>query len=178
MTDPVHRVVLIGYMCSGKSTVGAALARRLEWSFVDLDAEIEHLTGGSVKALVQAQGERALRALEDELTGRLAGCREVVLAPGGGWITVPDRLAALGPGTLAVWLQASPETIVRRVDQDPRERPFRDHPDPLEAVGRMLDARDPFYRLADFSVVTDRRSAEAVAIEIEAVVRRVGGARS
>lgn len=171
MREPVERVVLLGYMCSGKSTVGAALARRLEWELVDLDAEIEHRAGQPVKALVDSAGEAALRAMEAELTLALAGRTGVVLAPGGGWITQPELLAALGPGTLSVWLRSSPKEIVRRLKGAPGPRPFQDLPDPLPLVARMVAERTPLYALADLAVETDGVSAEAVAYRIERVVR-------
>ena len=171
MNTTVRRVVLLGYMCSGKSTVGAALARRLEWAFVDLDAEIEHHTGQPVKSLVAAAGEQALRALEEELTLSLAGAEEVVLAPGGGWITRPERLGVLGEGTLSVWLRTSPEEVVRRLMADPAERPFRSHPDPMAAVDAMIQERQPLYDLADLVVDTDGATPEAIAFRLEAVVR-------
>jgi shikimate kinase len=174
MMETVRRVVLLGPTCSGKSTVGAALARRLEWAFVDLDAEIEHHTGQAVKTLVAREGEPALRALEAELSRELSGTDELVLAPGGGWITQPELLAGLGAGTLSVWLQASADELLRRLADDPLERPLRAHPDPGAAFDRLLAEREPCYRLADLAITTDGRSPESIAFEIECFVRGVG----
>jgi shikimate kinase len=174
MIATIRRVVLLGYMCSGKSTVGAALARRLEWAFVDLDAEIEHRTGRPVKSLVAEAGEGALRALEADLTAALARDDRLVVAPGGGWITQPDLLAALGPDTLSVWLQASPEETLRRLRAGGPGRPFRDHPNPIGPILQMLAEREPLYALADVAITTDGRSPEEIAFEIECAVRAVG----
>jgi shikimate kinase len=171
MMEAVHRVVLLGLMCSGKSTVGAALARRLEWAFVDLDAEIEHHTGQAVKSLVVSEGEAALRALEADLSRELAGAEGLVLAPGGGWITQPRLLEQLGEGTLSVWLQTSVEEIERRLDADPVDRPLRSHPERPSAIRRVLDDREPYYQLADLVIRTDGRSPESIAFEIETIVR-------
>jgi len=167
----LRRVVLLGYMCSGKSTVGAALARRLEWLFVDLDAEIEHRAGQPVKSLVATSGEASLRAMEAGITLELAHADRVVIAPGGGWVTQPELLDALGAETLSVWLQASPAEVVARLLADESPRPFQDHPDPLGQVTAMMAARQPLYDLADLAVPTDGRSPEEVAFEIERVVR-------
>ena len=167
----IRRVVLLGYMCSGKSTVGAALARRLEWLFVDLDAEIEHRAGQPVKSLVATAGEPALRALEAELTLELADAEGVVIAPGGGWIMQPQLLEALGDGTLSVWLLTSPGEVVARLLADDAPRPFQDHPDPLSRVTGMLAAREWLYALADLAVPTDGRSPAEIACEIERLVR-------
>jgi len=168
---PVDRVVLLGYMTSGKSTVGAAVARRLEWGFLDFDVEIERREGLTVPDLVAENGMERLRELEAALTGEVAGGRHLVLAPGGGWITRPELLALLGPGTLAVWLRVSPEETARRLMADTIERPFRDLDDPVPPIARMIAERESLYRLADLSIPTDGRSTESIAYEIETVVR-------
>jgi shikimate kinase len=166
-----RRVVLLGYMCSGKSTVGAALARRLEWSYLDFDVEIEHREGRTVKEVVESGGQEHFRALEAALTEEAAVAAGAVLAPGGGWITRPEMLDVLGPDTLAVWLRVSAGETVRRLREDVIDRPFRQDPDALAKVAEMLAAREPLYRLADLTVPVDGRTPEEIAFEIEQVVR-------
>jgi shikimate kinase len=168
---PVERVVLLGYMTAGKSTVGAAVARRLEWRFLDFDVEIGRREGIGVPDLVAESGMERLRELEAELTEEVSGARHLVLAPGGGWITRPELLARLGPATLAVWLRVSPEETARRLMEDDIERPFRDRIDPVPMIARMIAEREPLYRLADLSIPTDGRPIESIAFEIECVVR-------
>lgn len=167
----IERVVLLGYMTSGKSTVGQALARRLEWEFLDFDVEIEHRAGASVKDIIASRGEAAFREMEAALTAEVAARPGVVLAPGGGWITRPDQLDRLGSRTLSVWLRVSVDETVRRLNTDSIERPFRGHPNPREMIGQMLAQREPLYRLADLSVPAEGRSPEGVAFEIETIVR-------
>lgn len=168
---PVERVVLLGYMTSGKSTVGQALARRLEWSFLDFDVEIERRDGRTIRAIVDEEGEGHFRDLESALTDELAGRPYLVLAPGGGWITRPEQLTALGPGTLAAWLRVSPQETARRLRADTIDRPFREMEDPVPRIARMLEQREPLYRLADVSIPTDGRSPESIAFELETIVR-------
>lgn len=167
----IERVVLLGYMTSGKSSVGQALARRLEWEFLDFDVEIEHRAGCTVKDIVESQGEEALREMEAALTEEVAERPGLVLAPGGGWITRPEQLDRLGSRTLSVWLRVSVDETVRRLNADSIERPFRGHPDPRELIAGMLAAREPLYRLADVSVPAEGRTPEGVAFEIETIVR-------
>lgn len=167
----VVRVVLLGYMASGKSSVGAALARRLEWEYLDFDVEIERRTGAAVREIIETEGEEKFREMEAALTEEAADAGFVVLAPGGGWITRPEMLDALGPGTLAVWLQVTPEETVRRIKDDSIDRPFREHPDPADRIAEMLAEREPLYRLADLSVPSDARTVEEIAFEVEQVVR-------
>lgn len=167
----IERVVLLGYMTSGKSTVGQALARRLEWEFLDFDVEIEHRAGATVKEIIASRGEEAFREMEAALTAEVAERPGVVLAPGGGWITRPEQLDRLGSRTLSVWLRVSVDETVRRLNADSIDRPFRGHPNPREIIGKMLAGREPLYRLADLSVPAEGRTPEGVAFEIETIVR-------
>ena len=161
-------------MCSGKSTVGAALARRLEWPLLDFDHEIENREGLPVPAIIEQDGEEYFRSLEAALTEEVADVGGLVLAPGGGWITRPELLEMLRPRTLAVWLRVSPAETVRRLLEEGRDRPLSDHPDPIAPVSAMMAEREPLYRLADVAVPGDARSAEEVAFEIEQIVRTRG----
>ena len=167
----IERVVLLGYMTSGKSSVGQALARRLEWEFLDFDVEIEHRAGATVKEVIAAEGEERFREMEAALTAEIADRPGMVLAPGGGWITRPEQLDVLGSRTLSVWLRVSVDETVRRLREDSIDRPFRDHPDPRAMIAQMLAEREPLYRLADVSVPAEGRSVEDVAFEIETIVR-------
>jgi shikimate kinase len=167
----IERVVLLGYMTSGKSTVGQALARRLEWDFLDFDVEIEQREGRTVKEIIATDGEEVFRRMEAALTDEAAARAGLVLAPGGGWILNPAQLEVLGPTTLSAWLRVSVDETVRRLRADTIDRPFRAHPDPRPMIARMLAERDPLYRLADLSLPAEGRSPETIAFEIETVVR-------
>lgn len=171
---PIERVVLIGFMCSGKSSVADALARRLDWRFMDFDVEIERRVGRPLPSLIDERGEEYFRSLEAELTHDVAEVPGVVLAPGGGWITQPELLELLRPRTLSVWLRVSPEETVRRLLADDIDRPLRDHPDPESPVREILSEREPLYRRADLTVPGDGRSVEELAFEIEQLARTRG----
>lgn len=173
----IERIVLLGFMCSGKSTVGSALARRLDWDYLDFDVEIEHREGRSVGEIIDVEGEEYFRAREAQLTEEIADTPYLVVAPGGAWITRPELLQHMRPGTLAIWLNVSPEETVRRLMEDDIDRPFRDHPDPLSPISSMIAEREPLFRLADAMVPADRRSVEELAFEIEQLVRTRGCAR-
>lgn len=170
----VERVVLLGYMCSGKSTVAQMLARRLEWDYLDFDVEIERREGRTVAEIIETSGEEYFRELEATLTAEAAEARALVLAPGGGWITRPELLDQLGPGTLSAWLRVSPQETVRRLREDTIARPFKDHPDPVGRIAEMLAEREPLYRLADTGIPAGSRTPETIAFEIEQLVRTRG----
>jgi shikimate kinase len=174
----VNRIVLLGYMCSGKSSVGEALARRLEWDFLDFDVEIERREERIVREIIETDGESYFRGLEETLTGEVADAPRLVIAPGGGWITSPELLNSMGRGTLAVWLYVTPEETVRRLKADSIARPFKELDDPTEQVASMIVQREPLYRLADVTIPADVRSVESVAFEIEQIVRTRGVAKA
>jgi shikimate kinase len=158
-------------MCSGKSTVGQSLARRLEWDFLDFDVEIEQREERTIADLIDAKGEEYFREAEAGLTEEVSDARGLVLSPGGGWITRPELLEAIRPGTLSVWLSVSVDETVRRLRSDPIDRPFKDHPEPEELIAAMLLEREPLYRRSDLRIPASGRSPEEIAFEIEQVVK-------
>jgi shikimate kinase len=175
-SNRIERAVLLGFMGSGKSTVGQALARRMEWDFIDFDVEIERREGRSVAEIIADRGEQYFRAMEEELTGAAGHRRRVVLAPGGGWITEPALLESIRPNTFAAWLSISARETVRRLRADAIHRPLMDHPDPIIPISEMIAEREPLFRLADLRVPSEGRTIEAIAFEIEQVLRGRGAA--
>lgn len=167
----VERVVLLGYMCSGKSSVGESLARRLGWQFLDFDVEIERREGVGVARIIEERGESTFRAMESALTEEIANEPEIVIAPGGGWITQPELLEAIRTGTLSAWLHVPVNETVRRLREDPNDRPFKELDDPAPKISRMMEEREPLYRRADLMVPAGNRPIEAIAFELEMMVR-------
>lgn len=168
----VRRVVLLGSMASGKSTVGALLARRLGWPHLDFDREIEREHGRPVAEIFAEGGEAAFRSAEAAITPRLLRTAPAVLTPGGGWVTNPGVLGMLPPDTMSVWLRVSaPEVVRRAVADGGPARPLLQDGDPLDRVERLLRDREPLYRRADLHLDTDGRTPDQVAADLEARVR-------
>lgn len=172
----VERVVLVGFLGSGKSSVGRALALRLDWDFFDFDAEIREREGKPLSAVADKEGADYLRHAERLLTDEVAGRDRLVIAPGGAWITQPELLEALGPSTLAVWLKVSPSEAFERI-QGSEDHPWAGESDALDRIGDLMRSRESLFRLADLSVPTNWRSPEAIAFEIEQIVRTRGCVR-
>jgi shikimate kinase len=169
--DP-RRVLLVGFMASGKSTVGPLLARHLGWRFVDLDECVEAEEGRPVSEIFRLRGEAHFREVEDRLTrGKLREDR-VVLGSGGGWAAHPGRLRDLPAGTVSVWLRVSPEEAVRRSEDQPGRRPLLGGPDAVREARDLLSAREVQYVDADLEVDTEGRTPEDVADHIVALVTR------
>lgn len=159
----IRRVVLIGFMAAGKSTVGRLLADRLGWRFIDLDERIEAIAGRSVADIFARDGESAFRALEEQATHTLVTEGDVVIAPGGGWVTSPALLDALRPGSLVVWLRISPREAVRRALAEQRPRPLLEGGDPLSRAEMLLAERTRYYEAADIAVDAEGRDPDDVA---------------
>lgn len=158
----MERVLLVGFMGSGKSTVGRLLARRIGWRFVDVDAQVEAAVGCTVAELFARDGEAAFRRLEDRFAREALGTTEIVIATGGGWPAREDRMARLPAGTLSVWLQIDAGIAVRRTARRPGTRPLLDVDDPLETARRLLREREPHYRRADLHLRSGGASPDDV----------------
>jgi shikimate kinase len=166
LPDQVRRVVLVGLMGAGKTTIGQLLARRLGWSFVDLDVAIETRTARTVSQIFTEEGEDAFRQLEQQLTAELASRDRIVFAPGGGWITQPGAVALLAADTAVFWLQVTAEEAVRRVQQDVIVRPLLQRGDPLEVARGLAEQRNALYQKIGVPIQTEQWAPEQVTSEI------------
>lgn len=175
-TGSVERIVLIGFMGAGKSTVGPLLARTLDWRFVDLDAEVGQAEGSSVTELIRRRGIERFRELESKAGRRVLRRRRVVVAMGGGWAAEPGHMDMLDELSVAVWLRVTPETALARIRAAPHSRPLLDVGDPLVAAQRLLRARTAHYRRSDITIDTEDRSPAQVVGEIlrQPVLRGAG----
>ena len=170
---PIERVLLWGFMASGKTAVGSALAARLGWSHLDLDEEIVRRAGKPVVSIFREEGEAAFRALEIACTRDILSHHNAVISPGGGWITNPGVQDAIPPRTLTVWLRVSPEAVLARLrlDQGGPERPLLATSDPDARIRSLLAEREPAYARAERAIMTDGRSVASIVDELETIVR-------
>lgn len=153
--SPFQRILLVGLMGSGKTTLGRLLASEMGWSFVDLDEAIELDDGREIPRIFQEDGEEGFRQIEHALALRLLSEDRVVLAAGGGWPCQEGRLEGAGPGTLSIWLRVSSKEALDRVLRQRTRRPLLEVPDPLARMEDLLAAREPYYRKASWWVDTE-----------------------
>ena len=146
------RILLIGMMGAGKTTVGRALAERLGWSYADVDDLVERRTGRTVPELFAERGEVAFRAEETAALVALAGGRQpTVISVGGGAVLADANRRVLRDVGFVIWLRASVETLARRVGKG-EGRPLLTG-DPAELLGRLLRQRVSLYEDTAHAVV-------------------------
>ena len=168
--NPGHRsdqplVCLVGFMGSGKTTVGVLLARQLAWRFEDLDARIEQSAGLTISSIFDRRGEAAFREIEREqlekTLGRVAESGEaMVLALGGGTYAQPGIVEILRAfGAVVIWLDCPVDLLLARCAIMDNRPLFRDE----VSFRNLLAERLPFYEQADYRVPGDDDPANVVA---------------
>jgi shikimate kinase len=171
---PGTPIVLIGFMATGKTTVGRLVAERLNRRFLDLDHLVEEAAGMKVPELFRTQGEPAFRKAEAEALRRALGTDDVVLATGGGAACREDNLRLMLAEGFVVALSAPPSEVLKRTG-GASGRPLLDGAaDPLAEAQRLLGQREPFYARAHLRVDTVGKAPQDVAAEIVAAVRQEG----
>ena len=160
-------IVLIGYMGTGKTAVGEALAARLGMKFIEMDRMIEERAGKKISDIFREKGETAFRELEIETTKNIAKENNTVIACGGGVVLNKINIDRLKNNSLIVYLTASPKTILKRVASEQGQRPLLEVENQLKTITDMLKFRKPYYeRAADITVNTSQKGIETVADEI------------
>ena len=163
--EPLKRIVLTGFMGSGKSTAGPMVAARLGWNFVDADDVIASQAGCSIAEFFRRHGEERFRDLEHDVIARLAAGDSLVLALGGGAIERSETRELLldAPATLLVHLEVKLETTLARCRGSEHERPVLADRANLES---RYARRLPLYRIAHVTIPVDILTPQQVADEV------------
>lgn len=157
----MHRnIILIGFMGTGKSTVGQALAAALDWTFVDMDERIVEKAGQSIPEIFATHGEAYFRDLESDVLHELAGGAKQVIATGGGAVLRPANREVMLKGGLVVNLKADAETIIHRVKGD-ANRPLLAG-DVEERVRKLLQERRGMYDYAHLAIDTSSMQVDEI----------------
>lgn len=163
-------IVLIGYRCTGKTSVGKRLSKRLGLAFYDSDAIIQEETGQTVQEIVDAGGWPAFRAEEKKIISRLALQDNCVIALGGGAVLDPENMAAMKVNGRVIWLTADIRTILERMARDEAttaQRPPLNGRDRVLEATLVLEERTPLYEgAADLTIDTRNRDFNEIVEEI------------
>lgn len=156
----MDNLILVGFSCSGKTTLGRNVARRLRLTFVDTDRFIEEVTGRTIPEIFRDEGEAHFRAIEREAIEHIMQERNQVVSTGGGAFVDLDNRQRLRDGNLVIHLQVRPETVVDRLrnSRSGRPRPLLDSPDPLKRVVQLMDDRKEAYSAAHVTIGVDDRT--------------------
>lgn len=171
-----EKLALVGLRGAGKTTIGQALARRLAVPFVEVDAAVEERAGMRLGEIFEFHGALRYRELERQtLEAVLARPGGAVLATGGSVVTAPESWALLRNSTHTIWLRATPEVHLSRVEAQGDFRPMRGRADALSELKELLTRREPLYAQCNRAVDTVGRSVEEVVTELEGEARRLAG---
>jgi XRE family aerobic/anaerobic benzoate catabolism transcriptional regulator len=161
------RIALVGLRGAGKSTLGRALALRLEVPFVELDRRIEEAAGLPLATVFELHGAAGYRRLEAETLERvLAEGERFVLATGGSIASSPATFARLRQACHTVWLRAAPESHYERVVAQGDRRPMAGRPRALDELKAILAEREPLYARCELRLDTDALDVEAAAAQL------------
>jgi shikimate kinase len=160
------RIILVGLMAVGKSTIGRALADMLGFAFYDTDQVIEQRAGAPVAWIFDVEGESGFRDREQQVLDELTREDGIVLATGGGIVLRPCNRAMLRSRGTVIHLDSPVERLVERTRRD-RKRPLLQGGDPRETLRRLSEERGPLYaEVADYRFVTDRQGVKTLARDI------------
>jgi shikimate kinase len=163
---------LVGFMGTGKTTVGRAVARRIGFKCLDSDHEIERRARKSVAEIFAREGEAEFRLLERWFVEEGHPPRRAVVACGGGLIVQPGMLGLLARRGVVVCLHASIETILARTGRHAKTRPLLDVEDPDARARALYAEREAIYRSAGTLVLTDSRPLTEIAAHVIRIWRR------
>jgi shikimate kinase len=158
-------IYILGFMGSGKTSVGKRLAEKLDKRFVDLDEAIEQKEGMSISDIFIKKGEDYFRKIEKEVIGEIAKEKDIVVSTGGGVVLDSNNFEVMKKSGITVSLLASPEVVYERV-KDSNLRPLLEVEDPMGEIKKLLFERAHFYIKSDIIVDTSDLSIEEAADDI------------
>lgn len=164
-------LVLVGFMGTGKTSVGKRLAAQLRMRYVDTDHMVERKSGRQISDIFAEDGEAAFRSLEHEVVCQVSERDAQVISTGGGVVLDAANMTALKRNGTVFCLTATPEEIYKRVGHQ-THRPLLQTPDPLAQIRTMLAERDPYYAEADHIIRTTGRSFSEISASIKRIYMR------
>ncbi|HOW42046.1 MAG TPA: shikimate kinase [Candidatus Omnitrophota bacterium] len=168
-------IYLVGFMGTGKTSVGKALAAQKGLSFVDLDTRIEIREKRPIKTIFSQEGEAYFRAIERAALEDVAIQQDQVVSCGGGIVLAPENIRTMKQHGVMICLAASVDCILKRTGTS-ADRPLLQVAAPRAQIEKMLAQRQPLYAQADYTVDTTRLSIPAIVAQIDAFLKTLSTA--
>ena len=169
-----RHILLVGPPGVGKSTVGRQVAEELGAPLFDIDSLLVREMGMPVAQIFGMVGEQRFREMEQKAVLAAVEAEEpAVIVPGGGWAAQPGHMHAAREFALLIYLRCLPSTAAKRSEEG-EVRPLLQGADPVEMMRQLLELREPFYKLADFELASERGLDQVVAGVVE-LARKHGG---
>jgi shikimate kinase len=167
----MKNIYLVGFMGTGKTTVGRELARKKKWRFVDLDELIGFREGRSIADIFSKKGELYFRALEKKILKEISLEKGFVVSCGGGIVCDEDNIRVMKETGMVICLKAQPSVILKRTKRL-NSRPLLNVNNPKEKINLLLKLRAPYYAKADKLIDTSKLSISKVAEEVLRLMKR------
>ena len=174
MQIPEPNLYFVGFMGTGKTTVGRAVAQRMGFQLIDSDVAIEQQAGKSIQEIFLSEGEPAFRTMERAFVENGHPATNCVVACGGGLVVQPGMVELLKSKGVVICLFASLETILSRT-QGSRHRPLLNVEDQMERIRTLYTQREPIYKKSGTMVLTDGRQLNDIADHVIRIYRREAG---
>ena len=160
-----RNIFLIGMMGSGKSQTGPVLAKMINYAFVDTDDVIEKASKQSISSIFEKDGEEVFRDVEKKVLKEISQHHSLVIATGGGLITLPENWGILHQG-IVIWLDLDLKRSIKRLESDNKKRPLLIGDDLGEKFSQIYESRKPIYLESDLRIEVEDQSSYEVATMI------------
>ena len=160
-----RNIFLIGMMASGKSQTGPDLAKMINYAFVDTDDVIEKASKQSIASIFEKDGEEVFRDVEKKVLKEISQHHSLVIATGGGLVTVPENWGILHQG-IVIWLDLDLGRSLKRLENDKKKRPLLTGNDLAKNFSQIYESRKPIYLESDLRIEVKDQSPDEVATMI------------
>ena len=160
-----RNIFLIGMMGSGKSQTGPVLAKMINYAFVDTDDVIEKASKQSISSIFEKDGEKVFRDVEKKVLKEISQHHSLVIATGGGLVTLPENWGILHQG-IVIWLDLDLKRSIKRLESDQKKRPLLIGDDLAENFSQIYESRKPIYLESDLRIEVEDQSPYEVATMI------------
>ena len=160
-----RNIFLIGMMGSGKSQTGPVLAKMINYAFVDTDDVIEKASKQSISSIFEKDGEKVFRDVEKKVLKEISQHHSLVIATGGGLVTLPENWGILHQG-IVIWLDLDLKRSIKRLESDQKRRPLLLGDNLAENFSQIYESRKPIYLESDLRIEVEDQSTYEVATMI------------